>query len=223
MKQLILLISTITLLSCNHSTQPKETNNSKTDNVATDTILVEIENDIDTPSKIGFYSKSYTYCWVIGKDTLDLKIGLEEYVRDSSVQIRVFNQHPILFTTVIDKINECLPLIRGNFELDNLRSLYFEPPIFYKDLTNELTQDYKNQVGQRDISTKQLDEFLKNSWLEEKIGSFLKQFDKTTRTYGIEKFHLLQNQHYNQYIQNVELSEYPEFSLNGIGISVILK
>lgn len=222
MKQIIPFIITLTLLSCNNPNQTKETTTSETGEIAQDTVLVKIHNEIDKSYEIGFCSKSYTYCWITGRDTLDLKVEFTEYVRDSSVQMRVFNRQPILFTTVIDKVNECLPLIQEDFDLKNLSSLYFEPPILYKDLTIELSQDYKNQFGQENISYEQLNRFLMNSWLEQRINLFLNQFGKTTRRYGIEKFHLLDKEYYSEYIPTTNLNEYPEFSINGMGISVII-
>jgi hypothetical protein len=223
MKQIIPFIILLTLLSCNNSKQTKETNDSSTSEITKDTVLVEIENKIDKSYEIGFYSKSYTYCWIVGQDTLDLKIGVTEYVRDSSIQISAFSRQPILFNTVLNKINECLPVIQKNFELENLQSLYFpSPPIFYKDLTTELSKDYKSQFGEKNISYEQLNEFLMNSWIEERISKFLVQFGKTTRRYGIEKFHLLDKEYYGEYIPNSDFNEYPEFSINGMGISVII-
>ena len=222
MKQLIIFIITITLLSCNNLNKPKEINDIENVEALKDTILVQIENEIDKSYEIGFYSKSYTYCWIVDKDTLDMKIELKEYKKDNSVSIRVFNREPILLNTTIEKINECLPLIQENFELDNLKSLYFESPIFYKDLTNELSQDYKSQFGQKNITYKNLNNFLMNSWFDKKISNFLNQFDKTTKRYGIEKFHLLDKRYYSEYIPKTDLNEYPEFSIHGMGISVII-
>jgi hypothetical protein len=221
MKQIIPFIFILTLLSCINSEQAKETSVSESAEITQDTILVKIKNELDNSYQIGFYSKSYTYCWAIGQDTLDFKIGVTEYVQDSSIRISAFYKNPILFTTVLNKINDCLPLIKEDFEIEKLRSLYFSrPPIFYKDLTTALSKDYESQFGQEIISYKKLDEFLMNSWLEEQIGAFLVQFGKTTRRYGIEKFHLLEKEYYKEYIPSADLKEYPEFSIHGMGISV---
>jgi len=222
MKQIIILIITLTLVSCNNSKRTEESKDTDTVEVAQDTVIVKIKNKIDRSYGIGFYTKSYTYCWIKGNDTLDFKIGVTEHLKDSSVQINVFNQKPILFSTTLDKINEGLPLIRENFELENLSSIYFGPPILYKDLTTELSQNYKIKFDQKNISYEQLNEFLKESWLEQKIGNFLHQFNKTTKRYGIEKFQLLEKQYYNEYIPNSDLNEYPEFSIHGMGVSIII-
>ncbi|GAB5466038.1 MAG: hypothetical protein Kapaf2KO_14740 [Candidatus Kapaibacteriales bacterium] len=222
MKLIISFIITLTLFSCNNPQKTKEKKDSSTLEISQDTVLVKIKNELNKSYAVGFYSKSYTYCWTVGQDTLDLKIGVTEYVSDSSVQLRVINREPIRFNKAVDKVNECLPLIRENFELQNLSSLFFEPPIFYRDLTTKLSEDYKNQYGQENIGYDKLDEFLMNSWLEEQIGAFLDQFDKTTKGYGIEKFHLLGKEYYKEYIPNADLNEYPNFSIHGMGISVIL-
>ena len=61
-----------------------------------------------------------------------------------------------------------------------------------------------------------------SSFLEEQIGVFLDQFGKTTISYGIEKFHLLDKEFYSISIPKTDLNEYPEFSIHGMGISVII-
>lgn len=222
MKAIILFIITLTLLSCNNSSQTKDTIGPDIEESPIDTVLVKIENKIDKSYEVGFYSKSFTYCWIAGKDTLDFKIGMTEHVRDSSIQLRVFHRNPILFSKALDKINESLPLIKDDFNLDKLDYLYFEPPIFYKDMTTELSNSYENEFGKKNISYKKLNEFLMDSWLEIKVGAFLSQFNKKTRGYGIEKFQLLEKEYYKQYIPNSDLSDYPPFSIHGMGVSVII-
>ena len=222
MKAIILFIITLTLLSCNNSSQTTDTIVSDIEESPIDTVLVKIENKIDKSYEVGFYSKSFTYCWIADKDTLDFKIGLTEHVRDSSVQLRVFHRNPILFSKALKKINESLPLIEHDFNLDKLGYLYFEPPIFYKDMTTELSKSFEDQFGKKNIKYEQLNEFLMDSWLEKRVGVFLNQFDKSTRRYGIEKFQLLEKEYYDEYIPDSDLSDYPSFSIHGMGISVII-
>ena len=106
MKSIIPFIIILTLLSCNNSQQTKETKESESIKITQDTVLVKIQNRIDKSYEIGFYSKSYTYCWTVGKDTLDFKVGVTEYERDSSIQISAFNKKPMLFATGLKKLNE---------------------------------------------------------------------------------------------------------------------
>jgi hypothetical protein len=221
MKTLLYILIILILVACNHSTKKNDTDQSKMKENSIDTVLVKFENKIDK-LLIDFYAKSYTYCWVTKKDTLDFKIGLTEYVRDSSVQIRFYHVRPILFSSALDKLNECLPQIEQDFNIDRLNSFYFEPPIFYKDMTTELSKSYENQFGDKNISYQKLDEFLMNSWLEEKTNDFLRQLNKSTKRYSIEKFHLLDKDYFDTYIPGVDLNDYPSFSINGMGISVIL-
>jgi hypothetical protein len=224
MKKIIPFLIMLALLSCNNSQKTKENKESESVVITQDTVLVKIQNKIDKSYGVKLYSKSYTYCWVVGKDTLDFKIGVTESNRDSSTQISAFNKKPILLSTVLNKINESLPLIKEDFDTENLRSLYFQRPIiFYKDLTTRLSKDYESQFGQVNIDYKKLDKFLKNSWLEIQIGAFLDQFGKTTKRYGIEKFHLLDKKYYKKYIPDLDLNQYPMFSIHGMGgISVLL-
>ncbi|AHM59088.1 hypothetical protein D770_04105 [Flammeovirgaceae bacterium 311] len=222
MKTIILSILALALLSCNNSSQREDIISSDSGKSPIDTALVKIENKLDNSFEVGFYSKSFTYCWIADKDTLDFRIGITEHVRDSSVQLRIFHRNPILFSKALDKINESLPLIEHDFNLDKLDYLYFESPVFYKDMTTELSRSYENEFGKKNISYNQLNEYLMDSWLEKKVGAFLNQFNKSTRRYGIEKFHLLEKEYYGQYLPNSDLSDYPPFSIHGMGVSVII-
>jgi len=221
MKKILPILIILTLVSCNHTTKKTDTDQSDVKENLIDTILVKVENKIDKPL-IDFYAKSFTYCWITSKDTLDFKIGVTEQVRDSSVQIRFYHNKPILFLSALEKLNECFPQIQQDFNIDRLNSFYFETPIFYKDMTTELSKSYENQFGDKNINYQKLNEFLMNSWLEEKINDFLSQFNKSTQRYSIEKFHLLDKEFFDSYIPGVDLKDYPSFSINGMGISVIL-
>ena len=222
MKTIFPVLVILLLMSCNHSTKSEDNNKAKTEQKSADTVVVRIENEIDKSDEFAFFSKSIKYCWVTDKDTLDYMIGVEEQAGDSSVSIKTRHYKPILFTKALDKINDCLPLIAQDFNLNNLNSLYFAPPIFYKDLTNELSLSYENQFGNKAIKHQELNKFLMNSWLQEKVGNFLQQFGKSTRRYGIEKSHLMEKEYYNAYIPNTNLDDYPSFTIHGRGISVIL-
>lgn len=217
MRLLLIILTFSTMVSCTFSTKSKISSE-----IITDTVLIKIENKIDKSYEIGFYKKSFIYCWVTGNDTLDFKIGLTEHERDGSVNLRIFHQNPILFSDALAKINEGLPLIEQDFNLDNLRGLYFEVPIFYKDLSTELSKTYKMEFGAEHIKFQELNAFLKNSWLDKKLKIFLEPFNKTTKRYSVEKFHLLNKENYGNYIPNENLNDYPSFSIHGIGISVDL-
>jgi hypothetical protein len=45
----------------------------------------------------GLFSKSYSYQWHAGKDTLDLFIHVFEYDADSSVHVNAYHKKPIVF------------------------------------------------------------------------------------------------------------------------------
>ena len=221
MKQILYISIILITVACNHSAKKRDSDHFRINEYSVDTVLVKIENTIDV-SLTNFYSKSYTYHWISEKDTLDFRVGLKEYVRDSTISIRFYHNEPILFSDALDKLNDCLPLIEQDFEMNKLKSLYLKPPIFYKDLTTELSKNYEHQFGNKNIKYQKLNEFLMKSWLEKKVSGFLKQLDKTTGRYGIEKFHLLKKEYYDGYIPNTDLKDYPSFSIHGMGVSVIL-
>ncbi|MEQ8715883.1 MAG: hypothetical protein RIC80_22915 [Cyclobacteriaceae bacterium] len=222
MKSILTFLISLTLLSCHNSTKTSNKRTPEIDKNAIDTVIIKIENEIDESHEVQFFIQSFTYCWVVGNDTLDFKIRLSEYARDSSVQLRIFHNTPILLSDGLGIINRGLPTIEQDFNLANLSSLYLEPPILYKDLTVNLSKSYAGHFGDNIIKYHELSEFLMNSWLENKISVFLSPFNKNTRRYSIEKFHILNKEDYNEYIPNTDLSDYPPFSIHGMGISVII-
>lgn len=82
---------------------------------------------------------------------------------------------------------------------------------------------YEKQFGKKRIKYQKLNKFLKNSWLEEKISSFLYQFGKSVKRYDIEKIHILKKKYYSNYISNTDLNDYPSFSVHGMGLSAMIE
>lgn len=222
--KLILIISIILIFtSCNKSTKNDDFEDPEPQEKLVDTVLIKIENKIKKSYEVGLYQKSFTYCWVVENDTLDFKIYLAEWIEDSSVHLNLFHRNPILLSDALSKINESLPLIEQDFNMDNLSSIYIKSPIFYKDVTIELTASYENQFGNNHINYQKLNDFLMNSTLQNRITAFLNQFNKSIKRYSIEKFHLLMKNNYDEYIPNTNLNDYPLFSIHGMGIEILLK
>lgn len=207
-------------ISCIQET--KSNNQTETSNNV-DTIIVKHKNELNKSYEVGFYSKSYSYYWVAGKDTLDFVVNATEYESDSTLNISVNHKKPILYTITLTKINECLPLIKNDFHLFKLNSLYFKEPIFYFDLAKELATEYELQFGRKNINYEKLNQFLLNSKMNIQLNDLIKPLDKTVKRYSIEKFHLMDKKYFSGSIPNVDLTEYPEFTINGMGLSVQLE
>jgi len=93
-----------------------------------DTVVIKQQNVLK-PAEIGFYSKSYSYYWLAGKDTLDFNINVTEYEKDSLVNLNVsHNKKLVFFTIVLGKINKCLPLIKEDFDISKFNSICFNEP-----------------------------------------------------------------------------------------------
>lgn len=200
----------------------KVTNKVKNEQFLTNTKIMRIENKIDKPYEIGVYLKSITYCTIANENILDFKIEVYKRAEDGSVCIIVLHDKPIMFLKALEKINDYLPIIAQDFNLNRLNLLYFKSPIFYKDLNSELSKSYEKQFGKKRIKYQKLNKFLRNSWLEEKISSFLCQFGKSVERYDIEKFHILKKKYYSNYISNTDFNDYPSFSVHGMGLSVMI-
>jgi hypothetical protein len=189
----------------------------------TDTIIVKHKNDLNKSYEVGFLSKSYSYYWLVGNDTLDFSINAREYEKDSTLNLSIHHKEPIFFTTALTKINECLPSIRKDFNLTKVNSLYFRDPIYYFDLIKELSSEYEKQFGRKNISYQTLNQFLLKSNLNQQLENFANPLNKKVKWYSIEKFHLTDKKYFSDYLPNVDLTEYPEFTINGMGLYIQLE
>lgn len=220
LKFTFLLAITFGFISCNQEAKSSGQTEKASGN---DTITVKHKHDLNKAYEVGFLSKSYSYYWIDGKDTLDLVLRATEYQKDSTLHLVIHHKKPILFTTALAKINDCSALIKEDFYLSKLHSLYFEAPVFYFDLTKELSAEYEKQFGRKNVSYEKLNQFLLNSKLNKQLDDFANPLDKKTKRYGIEKFHLMEKKHFDTYLPNADLTDYPEFALHGMGLYVQLE
>jgi hypothetical protein len=222
MKSTILFVVILTLLSCREATSPNTLQASNTSMAIQDTVIVEHRNELNKSYEIDFLSKSYSYSRVTRNDTLDFGLIATEHEKDSSLHLHIIHKQPILFSTALKKIGDCLKVIKDAFYISNLSSLYLEPPIFYTDLSNELSKEYEIAFGRKNISYQRLNQFLLKSNFNSQLNTFLKPYNKTVSHYGIEKFHLLHKENYSHYLKDIDLTNYPDFTLNGMGLSIRL-
>lgn len=221
-KLIFLLIMMFGLGACVRETKSNSRATETSDNMQ-DTVIVKQKNALNSSHEVDFLAKSYSYYWLVGKDTLDLIIYTREYVKDSTVHLSIHNVGPVLFSTVLAKINKCYPIIQEDFDLSKLHSLNFEAPIYYLDLVSELSSEYERQFGRKRISHKKLNRFLLNSKLNEQLSNLVNPLEKSVKNYSIEKFHLTEKEHFESYLPNVDLTEYPEFAIDGMSLYVQLE
>src|SRR5690554_4199913 len=210
----LILSLTLGFISCNQ--EKKSNNQTAVSNEKTDTIIVKLKNELNKSYEVGFLSKSYSYYWLVGKDTLDFSVNAREYKKDSTFHLSIHHKKPIMFTIALTKMNECLPHIKEDFKLAKLNSLYFRDPIYYLDLVKELSREYEEQFGRKNISHEKLNDFLLKSNLNKHLDNFVSPIDKKIKRYSIEKFHLTNKKYFGEYLPNVDLIEYPEFAINGM-------
>lgn len=220
MKLTSFLLFLIIMISCKQDTGKI---NEKESIDFQDTIIKKHQNKIDQSYEVGIYSKSYSYYWLVNKDTLDLRIYAKEYVSDSTFHLIIHHNNPVPFETVLSKIFESLPTILEDFDTSKLNSLYFNSPIYYKDLVDNLMEEYEQKIGENTVDYHKLNEFLIQSHLTENLNSLLNKIDKEVQNYSIEKFQLLRKENYGSYISDVILTDYPEFAIHGMGIYVRIK
>lgn len=214
----IIILFSFTSCSQNKESYLEKTPSSKQPD---DTIIVKHENVLDTSYEVGFYSKRYSYYWLVGNDTLDFFISATEYEKDRTLQLRIHHKHPLLFMAVLDNIDKCIPLIKNDFEITKLSSISFKSPINYLDLTIELSKDYEQKFGRKIIIYQKLNEFLLASSLNKQLDKFLNPFDKKVKRYHIEKFRLIEKKDFSTYLPGIDLTDYPEFTIDGYtGVNV---
>lgn len=217
----LLFLLTLGFISCNQNT--KSNNQTAATNNNTDTIIVKHKNDFTKSYEIGFLSKSNSYYWLVGNDTLDFSINAIQYEKDSTLHLSIHHKKPILFSEALAKISECLPRIKEDFHLAKLNSFYFKAPIYYYDLVKELSTEYEKQFGRKYISYNNLNNFLLKSNLNKQLNNFVNPLEKKIKRYSIEKFHLTDKKYFVEYFPNVDLTAYPTFAINGMGIYIHLE
>ena len=217
----LFFITVIGFISCVQETKSKKQTEKSFANL--DTLIVKHKHLLNKSYEVGFYSKSYSYYWLVGKDTLDFVVNATEYEKDSTLHLNIYHKQPMLFTNALTKINECIPSIKEDFYISKLNSFYFRDLIYYFDLTKELSTEYEKQFGRKNISYEKLNRFLLSSNLNKQLNNFVNPFDKNVKRYSIEKFHLTDKKYFGDYLPNVDLTEYPEFAINGMGLSVQLE
>lgn len=222
MRFYISIILLILLISCMQENK-SVLENAKALKETKDTILIKQQNLLNKSYEVGFYSKSFSYYWVSGKDTIDFYINVAEYEKDSTFHINIHHKQPTLFTTMLDKINQSFPTIRNDFDITKFSSIYFKSPIYYLDLSKELSSEYEQKFGKTGISYQKLNEFLLNSSLNTRLNSFLNPLNKKVKRYSIEKFQLVDKKNFNSYLPDTDLTDYPEFTIGGMGVSVQLE
>ena len=223
MKKIVIILSVLALIvsSCRQIVRKQEKTESAIHSLE-DTIINKYKHLL-SKSDSTWYSKSYSYYWLAGKDTLDFRLYITEWKKDSTIHLRLFHKKPILFTDVLGRIDMCLPLIKEDFNMSKFTSVHFMGPIFYLDLAKKLSSEYEQVFGRKNIDYTKLDKFMLASSLTLQLNHFFNPMGKKIKRYGIEKFHLIEKKYYEEYVPNVDLTEYPEFTINGMGVYVLLE
>ena len=95
----LILSLTIGFISCNQET--KSNNQTAVPNDKTDTIIVKHKNDLNKSYEVGLLSKSYSYYWLVGNDTLDFSVNAREYEKDSTLHLSIHHKKPIKTKTCV--------------------------------------------------------------------------------------------------------------------------
>ena len=191
--------------------------------VEIDTTLNKKQHELNASYEVGFYSKSSSYYWTTESDTIDFSVNATEYVKDSSLHLHMVHKNPIKFETALLLLQKALPSAKTDFYFDKLTSLYFESPIYYLDLVQRLSKEYESKFGRKNISYQQLNMFLLASSLNTQLNKFLFPLGRKVKRYGLEKFRIISKSNLHYSLPNVDVENYPEFSIDGMGLYVSLE
>jgi hypothetical protein len=188
-----------------------------------DVTIIKQKSNLTNSIEKDAYSKSYSYHWLLNKDTLDFVLCAFERKIDKSIQLSVHHKKPMLLHDVFKNIEECIPILLQDFELSKFNCLVIQSPIYYLDITKELSNEYISKYGRTRVDENKLNKFLINSILNKRIDSFSNTFNKKVSAYGIEKFHLLNKKNFSNYLPEADLEDYPEFTIDGLAVYIYLK
>lgn len=215
---LILFIS-LALASCGSPTAESTSNKNTTKD--SDTVIVKYNIPLNGSTKdSAYFRKVCEYYWLVSGDTLDFHISIEEWKSDNRLTLAFLHSTPVLFADVLSKTTACLPLIKKDFDLSKLASIWFNTPIFYPDQAKQLSSEYEKKFGKKDVGHHKLNSFLEQTSLAAQLNELLFPLNKQVKFCQCEKAQLAFRKDYNQYYPNLKLSYYPDFTidcLSGLG------
>ena len=223
MKLPFFILFLMALNSCDQKRNPPPPANPTTAEVIQDTILMQEKYELKASYEIELYSNAYSYYWVKGKDTLDMVVNAREYKKDSSLHLTIYHKKPVLFKTLLYNLDKCIALIRNNFAITKLSSLNLRSPVYYIDLAKELSAEYEEKFGRKNIRYERLDPFLMSSSFNNQLDSFFLPYNKKVKRFLIEKFQIINKASFIYYLPDTDLKDYPEFSISGMGVTVQLE
>jgi len=222
MKRKIIILSVFALIASSCGQTTRKQTETAIDIQDIQNMFIVKHKRILNKSDSTWYFKSYSYYWLVGKDTLDFNLSITER-KDGTLFLRLSHRERILFTDALGKIDASLPLMKEDFDLSKLISFQFMEPIFYFDLAKKLSSEYKQEFGRKIVGYTKLNDFLLASSLTSQLNHFFSPLNKRVKRYGMEKFGLLEKKYYKEYLPNVDFTEYPDFTINGMGVYVQLE
>lgn len=215
----LMLFVSFTFLSCKSDGVRPHIDNQET---RIDTLLQKQESDT---AKFASYDvfKSIRYYAVAGMDTIGARIHVDQSKSDGKISIDFRHHKPISFDDLLHWFKKFLPLINNDFELSKLTYLHFDTPLFYKDISSELSAEYQKRYGKESINWELQVSLLMESSLRMKLDSLFSPYRRKVLRIDVEKFHLTKKEYYREYFPEENLSEYPEVAIDGIMTNVLLE
>lgn len=221
MNYYMLILTSLFIFSC----KEKE-NISNNINLKQDTIIIKKEHKPkDNFWYNEMYSKSISYYFIVEKDTIDL-INVDEYKSDYSVGIthsKWKNNSQATIKNLLNNIEKLIPKMKKDFDISQLNSLYIASPIYYADFSNDLGNEYKNKFGNKNIQYKEFNLFMHQTSFNKRLNTILKQINKKTTNYSMEKLHLIDKKSYLSIYPQTDTTKISDIHINGHGLYISIE
>lgn len=223
MKNFLLIFLMAFVFACENKDAENSTVLPPSTSRQSDTVIISKLRTLSASYDTGFLSRSHWYYWTVGNDTLDFQLLINEYSSDSLIGLSIHHKKPVSLSTALRRIENCFEVIKNDYQLNKLSSLYLERPLLYPDLVKSLSSKYEQDFGVKEISYDRLNNFLLQSELTAQLNNLLSPFNKKVKRYSIEKFHLINKKNYSFELPDTDFTDYPDFAIHGMGVSVYLE
>jgi len=196
MKKLILInLIILAIYSCSSQIGQKQESDNKKLNVESADTLIEKNNITNEIAGSAYRNRATGYFMIVNKDSSDFMPIFSEYKDNGNVGLNLNLPYSKSNMTYYQRLNELeliLPVAALDYNFDSLKSISFGRLILSGDLAIQLTKEYREKFGEKELIAtadyKEISEFLlAESTLTKDLNKLLKPYSKSVSRVGIEK------------------------------------
>lgn len=229
---MLFALTTLLFLSCHKPIDKEENLKQKMDTLMVvekservyEQEIYDLVQNVDYP-----ILKTYTYYWVVGKDTLDFSINVSEEGDGTIIYVYRFNKSGDAYRKrmsiyfLLKKIKEIMPSLKeGKFDMNRLYAISFEDPSVFTDLSNELSNAYQ-KYPKGSFHREKLNELMQNTKFHKELNHLLSPWDKKVAHYSIEKLHIIGRKQMQDNFIEIDTTKIPQDIIAGNGFYINVK